>query len=382
MLFQGADLSGVDRIFLEMHDHVTGLSGVRGLFATLAGHGFVYDPRHSLGSVVLFQKLGAHRYRAALRGVAPRGGRHDRGSPASAARSAGASTGCRKEPRPATAPPAAATERSGPMTTRASGSGCRARPAPTPAAAASSSISAPTAAASPSGAARGSTPGPPADRRQPAARRAGGGRRHPHRPFRRARQLRGPAARRQVRRGHVVLGRICSLHRPRERAYMRPISGGSSRRSSTGTRERAAGPFFASGAPLDRPDRQSRHRPPPRRDRRARGRGHGLRAGAAAADGRQAGGAADHGRAARGRHRDRGLRQDQPGGGGGARRRGPDQRRVHARGVEPRHRPAADPAQGLRSATRATRRGSRPPRRSTAAGASRASSPGCRTARC
>ena len=59
VLFQGADLSGVDRIFLEMHDHVTGLSGVRGLFATLAGHGFVYDPRHSLGSVVLFQKLGA-----------------------------------------------------------------------------------------------------------------------------------------------------------------------------------------------------------------------------------------------------------------------------------------------------------------------------------
>jgi FkbM family methyltransferase len=59
VLFQDADLSGVDRIFLEMHDHVTGLSGVRGLFATLAGHGFVYDPRHSLGSVVLFQKLGA-----------------------------------------------------------------------------------------------------------------------------------------------------------------------------------------------------------------------------------------------------------------------------------------------------------------------------------
>jgi FkbM family methyltransferase len=57
-LFEGADLSGVDRIFLEMHDHVTGLSGVRRLFATLHGHGFVYDPRHSLGSVVLFQRLG------------------------------------------------------------------------------------------------------------------------------------------------------------------------------------------------------------------------------------------------------------------------------------------------------------------------------------
>ena len=59
VLFQDADLSGVDRIFLEMHDHVTGLSGVRRLFATMAGHGFVYDPRHSQGSVVLFQKLGA-----------------------------------------------------------------------------------------------------------------------------------------------------------------------------------------------------------------------------------------------------------------------------------------------------------------------------------
>jgi FkbM family methyltransferase len=59
VLFHGADLSGVDRIFLEMHDHVTGLSGVRRLFATMAEHGFVYDPRHSLGSVVLFQRLGA-----------------------------------------------------------------------------------------------------------------------------------------------------------------------------------------------------------------------------------------------------------------------------------------------------------------------------------
>jgi FkbM family methyltransferase len=59
VIFPGADLTGVDRIFLELHDHVTGLSGVRDLFASLAGHGFVYDPRHSQGSVVLFQKLGA-----------------------------------------------------------------------------------------------------------------------------------------------------------------------------------------------------------------------------------------------------------------------------------------------------------------------------------
>jgi FkbM family methyltransferase len=58
-IFEGADLAGVDRLFVETHDHVTGLSGVARLFATMAGHGFVYDPRHSLGSVVLFQRLGA-----------------------------------------------------------------------------------------------------------------------------------------------------------------------------------------------------------------------------------------------------------------------------------------------------------------------------------
>ncbi len=58
MLFQGADLAEVDRIFLELHDHVTGLSGVARLFATLSEQGFVYDPRHSTGSVVLFQKVG------------------------------------------------------------------------------------------------------------------------------------------------------------------------------------------------------------------------------------------------------------------------------------------------------------------------------------
>lgn len=57
-LFDGADLAEVDRIFVEMHDHITGLSGVARLFATLCMQGFVYDPRHSVGSVVLFQRLG------------------------------------------------------------------------------------------------------------------------------------------------------------------------------------------------------------------------------------------------------------------------------------------------------------------------------------
>jgi FkbM family methyltransferase len=57
-LFEGADLGGVDRVWVETHDHVTGLSGVRRLFAAMAAQGLVYDPRHSLGGVVLFRRLG------------------------------------------------------------------------------------------------------------------------------------------------------------------------------------------------------------------------------------------------------------------------------------------------------------------------------------
>lgn len=58
MIFDKADLSGVDRIYLELHDHVTGLSGVGHVFRTLGAQGFEYDPRHSSKSVVLFQKVG------------------------------------------------------------------------------------------------------------------------------------------------------------------------------------------------------------------------------------------------------------------------------------------------------------------------------------
>ena len=56
-LFADADLSGVDRIFVELHDHVTGLKGVAALFGALGARGFAYDPRHSNRSVVLFQKV-------------------------------------------------------------------------------------------------------------------------------------------------------------------------------------------------------------------------------------------------------------------------------------------------------------------------------------
>ena len=64
-LFEGADLAGVDRIWVETHDHVTGLSGVRRLFATMADQGFVYDPRHSHGQRGPVPPARRDRHRAA-----------------------------------------------------------------------------------------------------------------------------------------------------------------------------------------------------------------------------------------------------------------------------------------------------------------------------
>lgn len=56
-LFNGADLSPVDRVYLELHDHVTGLKGVSAVFDDLAAQGFTYDPRHSSGAIVLFRRV-------------------------------------------------------------------------------------------------------------------------------------------------------------------------------------------------------------------------------------------------------------------------------------------------------------------------------------
>lgn len=57
-LLDSADLTSVDRVVVELHDHVTGLSGVAALFDSMRRKGFVYDPRCSEGSVVLFRRLG------------------------------------------------------------------------------------------------------------------------------------------------------------------------------------------------------------------------------------------------------------------------------------------------------------------------------------
>jgi len=55
-LFEDANLNGVTRIYLELHDHVTGLNGVRKLFKAMENKGFTYDPRHSSKSIVLFRR--------------------------------------------------------------------------------------------------------------------------------------------------------------------------------------------------------------------------------------------------------------------------------------------------------------------------------------
>lgn len=55
-LLQKADLTGVERIFLELHDHLYGLAGIRDITQALAGKGYAYDPRGSQGACVLFAK--------------------------------------------------------------------------------------------------------------------------------------------------------------------------------------------------------------------------------------------------------------------------------------------------------------------------------------
>ncbi len=56
-IFEDADFAGVTRVYLELHDHVTGLAGVQKLFKTMERKGFAYDPRHSSKSIVLFRKV-------------------------------------------------------------------------------------------------------------------------------------------------------------------------------------------------------------------------------------------------------------------------------------------------------------------------------------
>ena len=55
-LLDAALLYGVDRVFMELHDHLYGLVGVRHIFCAMLERGFSYDPRHSSGACVLFSR--------------------------------------------------------------------------------------------------------------------------------------------------------------------------------------------------------------------------------------------------------------------------------------------------------------------------------------
>lgn len=55
-LLSSAKLNGVDRVFLEVHDHLYGLNGIRHIFSSMDRLGFSYDPRGSVGPCVLFTR--------------------------------------------------------------------------------------------------------------------------------------------------------------------------------------------------------------------------------------------------------------------------------------------------------------------------------------
>lgn len=56
-VFRQANLSGVKRIYLEVHQNVLGRQGIRELFDILSAKNFHYDQFHSSGAVVLFTEV-------------------------------------------------------------------------------------------------------------------------------------------------------------------------------------------------------------------------------------------------------------------------------------------------------------------------------------
>lgn len=56
-LFRNADLSGVKKVFLEVHQKTLGRRGMKELFEFFHARGFHYDQAHSEGAVVLFSHI-------------------------------------------------------------------------------------------------------------------------------------------------------------------------------------------------------------------------------------------------------------------------------------------------------------------------------------
>ena len=62
-LLGASRLEGIDRVFLELHDHLYGLGGVQDVFRSMLERNFSYDPRSSSGACVVFSRdLGSVRH--------------------------------------------------------------------------------------------------------------------------------------------------------------------------------------------------------------------------------------------------------------------------------------------------------------------------------
>jgi FkbM family methyltransferase len=57
-LLRDARLDGVNRVMLELHQHLTGLEGVRSVFASLDREGFAYSQQLSASNIVTFERIG------------------------------------------------------------------------------------------------------------------------------------------------------------------------------------------------------------------------------------------------------------------------------------------------------------------------------------
>ena len=60
-LFRNADLTGVKKVFLEVHQNTIGRAGMKALFEMFHARDFHYDQHHSEGSVVLFSHINRDR---------------------------------------------------------------------------------------------------------------------------------------------------------------------------------------------------------------------------------------------------------------------------------------------------------------------------------
>jgi FkbM family methyltransferase len=59
-LFEGAQLKGINKVFMEVHQDVLGRWGMKVLFDRFSHQGFHYDAWHSMRNVVLFSHHGRH----------------------------------------------------------------------------------------------------------------------------------------------------------------------------------------------------------------------------------------------------------------------------------------------------------------------------------